>query len=645
MRTNENSLVVKTLIIAWLLSYICIITASNVKDRPLREDRSEAVTSIPLPVFSQEPEDAYIVRNNPVMLTCTAAPATQINFKCNSDWVRPEDLILQETLDEKSNVQINTSIEITRDNVNSYFGVEEYWCQCVAWSGEGSITSRVAVIRLAYLRKRFQREPLSGNVERDSSFQMMCLPPQGNPEPMVYWEKDGNPINVEEDSNFSITADGSLIISQARLADTGNYTCVAVNIASIRRSDTAELNVYYLGRHFEREPLSGNVEIGSSFQMMCRPPQGYPEPMVYWDKDGKLINVEEDPNFLITSDGSLIISQARLADTGNYTCGAGNMAGFRRSNTAELNVYAVTSIMLPVFSQEPEDANFVGNNPVRLTCIAAPATQINFKCNSDFVRPEDHIVHETLDEEGNVQISTSIEITRDNLDLNFGVEEYWCQCVAWNGESSITSRIAVIRLAYLGRHFEREPLSGNVEIGSSFQMMCRPPQGYPEPMLYWDKDGKLINVEEDPNFFITTDGSLIISQARLADTGNYTCGAGNMAGIRRSDTAELNVYGAEDKIIINQALADLLAKFGLIVCQDHGTIGIQCLESPNTCVTSDMICNGRQDCTWSRPFIFDDEDPSLCEEEASYIVTKRSDDLGEEVVLMKVLTFLQNHTQ
>ncbi|XP_078001571.1 cubilin-like isoform X2 [Glandiceps talaboti] len=101
---------------------------------------------------------------------------------------------------------------------------------------------------------------------------------------------------------------------------------------------------------------------------------------------------------------------------------------------------------------------------------------------------------------------------------------------------------------------------------------------------------------------------------------------------------------ATDEVTIDQALASALAQFGLTVCQDHGTIGIQCLESPNMCATSDMICNGRQDCTWSRPFNFGDEDSELCDEEAPNTISKRSDDHGEEVVL-KVLTFLQNHTE
>lgn len=52
-----------------------------------------------------------------------------------------------------------------------------------------------------------------------------------------------------------------------------------------------------------------------------------------------------------------------------------------------------------------------------------------------------------------------------------------------------------------------------------------------------------MNVAQDTNLIISNDGNLIISQARLSDVGNYSCGAQNVVGRRLSDPALLSVYG------------------------------------------------------------------------------------------------------
>lgn len=223
-----------------------------------------------LPVFLLAPSSTFTSRDKPATLRCRAAHALQVSFWCDGEAMAAATE--EEGVEEASGSSYReVSIQVRKGQVLDT--LEEYSCTCRANSSRGEVESPPALVALAYLRKDFETPPYSTMIALGSQAELRCHPPAGRPQPRVRgWLRNGVPIQTGSgDSNFIISSTGHLLLLQASLSDTANYTCVAANTARQRTSPPALVTVYIPGSWSEwGKWTSCNVECGRGLQVRQR---------------------------------------------------------------------------------------------------------------------------------------------------------------------------------------------------------------------------------------------------------------------------------------------------------------------------------------------------------------------------------------
>uniref|UniRef100_A0A158R5E4 PH domain-containing protein n=1 Tax=Syphacia muris TaxID=451379 RepID=A0A158R5E4_9BILA len=164
----------------------------------------------------------------------------------------------------------------------------------------------------------------------------------GDPSPEVQWIKDSVVLSRAVDPTLSFSNIGgrvSLTINSARPEHEGKYMCTAKNIYGVATS-SAQLVVRpkTVAPDFIRRLISEEVVEGEQLKWSVKV-TGDPAPKVVWLRDGQEIPNCEEVQLINEGDGvhSMIIKKVELADCGQFTCLAENVAGEARS-TADLVV-------------------------------------------------------------------------------------------------------------------------------------------------------------------------------------------------------------------------------------------------------------------------------------------------------------------
>ncbi|XP_071100451.1 hemicentin-1-like isoform X1 [Haliotis cracherodii] len=334
----------------------------------------------------------------------------------------------------------------------------------------------------------------------------------------------------------------------------------------------------FLDKAFLVEPQNVEVMVGRTAVFDCVPPQGGPDPQVYWTKDGQRVDTSNE-NYELVADGSLTIFTVRKEDIGAYTCVAENTASATASSAALLSVIGdSTDVMepettitpqpetteemmeetttevdlsspIPIFIRKPEPVYYiVRERPASITCRTLGAEYLIFECNGARLPEKFNETYSAIDPETRKKIlERTVNIDRKTVDA---VDNYTCQCSAWYADAvkqgwSMLNMPTRVEIAYLKKRFQKDPpKSQKVDAGSTVELACMPPVGNPTPTVSWLFDGDAVDAE-DENIIVSSEGSLIINEAQMTNDGNYTCVAENVYGKRYSKSGVIRVMGDE----------------------------------------------------------------------------------------------------
>ena len=113
-----------------------VLLLSSIITATVSSPQSSSQSHPQAPVFVVEPDPVYyVIKGRPVTLRCRATPAIQISVKCGGQWISPTQQVNENIVDPTTGIRyLQTSVEISKEQIDEQFSEEDYQCECHAWN-------------------------------------------------------------------------------------------------------------------------------------------------------------------------------------------------------------------------------------------------------------------------------------------------------------------------------------------------------------------------------------------------------------------------------------------------------------------------------------------------------------------------------
>ncbi|XP_060933914.1 hemicentin-1 [Limanda limanda] len=513
--------------------YVCVAT-SIAGEKEVKYD-----VRVLVPPFldgADDVTDSTVILNSPLELECeaTGTPPPIITWYKDGKPVR-----------QREGLRVATSgrrLIVSRAQVSD---TARFQCVATNAAGEHERDFNVVVHVPPSIRTT---GPAERSVVLHKPVSLECIS-SGIPPPSITWIKDGRPVDTTQEHLKLESAGRILKVTEAKLEDSGRYTCLATNAAG-----EAQQHIRLSVHEAPSIPSSGeiiNQTIVSGFptELECKA-TGSPLPAITWYKDGRPLTSAAGVTML--KRGQLLeIERAQLSDAGIYRCVAVNLAG-----VAEIS-HNLQVFVPPVISSRGGTVTVVVNEAARLQCEATgvPVPSLTWLKDGSPVASVSHGIQVLSG--GRVLSLSSAQVSDTG--------RYTCVAVNAGGEQSREYDLRV----YVPPNIKGEEVNATVMLGRPVELQCQS-DAIPPPTLSWRKDGRPLF--RKPGMTVLSDGSLLkVDSAQVQDSGRYTCEATNVAG-KTEKNYNLNVWvspsirGSEEVSHLTVVEGSLIT----LVCESSG---------------------------------------------------------------------------
>ncbi|XP_068575742.1 matrix-remodeling-associated protein 5 [Cebidichthys violaceus] len=491
-----------------------------------RRNLNSAKASITL----SSPQRTNVIYGGRLMLNCVATGGPEPRII----WRTPSKKLVDAQYSFDPRIKVFPNGTITIHSVTDKDS-GDYLCVARNKMGDDYVRLRVDVLtRPAKIEQKQQRS--NQEVVYGGDLKVDCVA-SGVPNPEISWAlPDGSMVNPVKQRDgvsggrsrrYVVFDNGTLFFNHVGMPEEGDYTCYAENqlgkdemkVRVKVKAATSPPQIQDKNQKFVR------VFYGETVTLRCNA-KGEPTPTITWISPTNRVISPALDKYQVLDDGTLVVQKVQRFDGGNYTCMSRNNAG-QDHKVIRLEVQ-VTS---PMINGIRGTANAIKVAAVQdqrklVDCVAkgTPTPRIMWVLPGNVILPAPyHSNRMTVHQNGTLEIRSAKRTDSGQL-----------ACIARNegGEVKLVVNLDVKEIVESPQIRGSKTDSLSLTVGNTMTLNCSF-EGSTLPHLIWilPNGTPLHSGARFSKFFHKPDGSLIISNPSVSETGMYRCLGRNSQGL------------------------------------------------------------------------------------------------------------------